>query len=223
MAQLTPGYFWTTGEGVTPGLMHQMVDESFLTNVLKADLLASISPVYRTTPDVPATGDVRVGSDGRLEFYFGAAWTTQEADSLQLVVTNNASQTLPKGAVVVPDKASIGGIVIAAADVTPDVFGVLATTMTSGATGLCYVRGTCQAMVTCPIFPGPAPGAFLQGPLPTYAPGGIPYAHADKAYSFFTFGSLGTIMSDCFATSIETTPDRPPTGSAPLVWVRLGK
>jgi hypothetical protein len=224
MAQLTPGYLWTTGEGPTPTLMHQMVDESFLVNVLMADLLSTITPIYRTTPVTPATGDVRVGSDGLLEFYFGAAWTTQEADSLQLVVTNNASQTLPKGAVVVPDKNSIGGIVIAASNVTPDVFGVLATTMTSGATGFCYVRGTCQALVTWHPFPGKASGEPLLGPFPNFLIGGFPSPHADKAYSFFTTFEGGPIMSHCFATSLETIPTRPVFPQpAPLVWVRLGK
>lgn len=198
MAQLSPGYSFATNEFVTPTKFHNYVDDSFLVNVKTTDL-SGCRLIYGTTPGTPATGDVRVGSDGRLEFYYSGVWNTQPADELTLTLTNKSGSDLVLGDVVVWDHANSASFTIASLNPAPDVCGVLAANIANNASGLVYVRGVVQCRVANGS--GGSAGQILRGPNGTSATAAIKVA-----------GTPSTDMrSDAFGIILEVVSAIPPT------------
>lgn len=146
MAEITPGSVFQTGDTVTPALFHTAVDDGFLVNVRQADLVSGVRLIERGTPASPISGDTRVGSDGRLEFYFGGQWITQEADQVIIVVTNRSGATCNLGDVVAPDRANADSFKTSGL-VSEPMLGVCMETITNLATGHVLLRGRCQAYV----------------------------------------------------------------------------
>lgn len=215
MAQITPGHNFFTGEAVQPADFHEFVDDGFLVNVRYEDCLAAGKPIFRTTPSVPATGDVRVGSDGRLEFYFGGAWITQEADAVAITLTNGSGSDLEKGSVVVAKHTTMNEFTVTTVNRPTDVIGVLIQDISNGASGQVCIRGRCQAFVLGNAGGSPA-GTPLKGPDPTAAP-----VFTRDYISFWTVQTAGIpLMSDTFATLLE---DIVLVNDSRLSWVRLGK
>ncbi len=175
MAQLTPGYAFATNEFVTPTKFHNLVDDSFLVNVKNADL-TSCRMIYTATPGSPSTGDVRVGTDGKLEFYYSGVWNTQPAEELTLTLTNKSGSDLLLGDVVVWDHANSASFTIASLNPAPDVCGVLAANIANNASGLVYVRGVVQCRVATAA--GGSAGQLLRGPNGTSGTAAIKVAAA---------------------------------------------
>lgn len=161
MAQLSPGETFQTNQFVTPNDFHDLVDDSSLVNVKTTDLAAA-RLLYITTPGAPSTGDVRVGSDGRLEFFFGGVWNTQPPEELDLTLTNRSGSDLIIGDVVTFDHSNSASFTIASVTPAPDVAGVLMANIANLASGLVRVRGQCLVRVAAAA--GLAAGTLLRGP-----------------------------------------------------------
>lgn len=167
MGTFTTGHVFSAKEAVTPLAFHQMVDRSYLIGVKNPDFVAGVKLPYITTPGSPATGDVRIGSDGLLEFYYAAAWNDHPADAISLQLTNKSGVDLVLGDVVVPDPANASSFTRATLNPHPVVIGVLAENIANNGTGAVYVRGQCQVRIQ-PLFSVgfyiAAAGVLLKGP-----------------------------------------------------------
>lgn len=194
MAQMTPGYFFATDEHVTSTLFHNLVDDAFLINVKNADL-SNCRLIYTSTPASPSTGDVRVGSDGRLEFYYSGVWNTQPPEELTLTLTNKSGSDLVTGDVVVWDHTNSASFTIASVNPAPNICGVLAQDIANNASGSVYVRGTVQVRVA--VGAGITPGTLLRGPNGTSGTAAIKVAAAgstDARSDWFGMALEGAVV-----------------------------
>jgi len=172
MAKLTTGYAFTTNETVTPTKFHTMVDAAFLTDLVTEELQAGGRFIRIVTPASPNTGDVRVGSDGRLEFFYNSVWNNSPADPQVIVLTNKSGSDLVQGDVVIPDAANPDSFTIATVDRGPAVIGVLNEDIANNATGQVCIRGVCDVRIAPVLIGGQyiaQPGYFLQTPDGTTA------------------------------------------------------
>lgn len=210
MAQLQPGLDFATNERITAAKLHQFVDDAFLTNVANDDLLATIRAIWRAAPGSPAAGDVRVGTDGRLEFYVGGVWTTQPDDVVKITLTNKSGSNLVLGDVVVPDPTNPDSFTISAVNRTPNVIGVLAADIANNASGLVAIRGKVSVRVA-PTFGVAEAGELLLGPNGTSGTAAIKVAALVVSPS--TSG-----RSDAFGQLLERASTTPTQLCTAYIW-----
>lgn len=176
MGNLTSGYNFEPNEAVTPDKFHDMVDLAFLSNVVNQNIQAGGRLVNVTTPASPNTGDVRVGSDGLLEFFYNSVWNDHPAEPALITLTNKSGVDLVEGDVVVADPANPDSFTVATVNPAPNVIGVLFEDIANNASGLVCVRGEVDVRIAPLFFAGQYiahKGEFLHGPDGTSAVSGV--------------------------------------------------
>lgn len=157
MANLSRGITFSSNEQMTPAKLHALIDtataasDAFpgtpaIYNVAQSDLSASRAIHVASSPSSPATNDIAVGSDLKLDRYDGAAWVDLTTTILNLV--NISSVTLVTGTAVIADPASAANCTIwSTAGTCYDVIGVSTTVCAPNATAAIQISGIAPAKI----------------------------------------------------------------------------
>lgn len=212
MGNLTTGYTFTTNEAVTPDKFHAMVDDAFLSNVVGQNLQSGGRFVNIAAVASPNTGDIRVGTDGRLQAFYNSVWNDLAAEPEILTLTNKSGVDLVQGDVVVPDPANADSFTISAVDVAPNVMGVLNEDIANNASGGVVIRGEVPVRIAPLFIAGQyiaQPGQFLHGPDGTSVVAGVNVAAPVNPNS---------PRSDCFGMLLQVSTTGPTDLKTCYIW-----
>ena len=171
MANLSRGItFSQTNKSVTPDKLHALIDTAIaaadafqgtptLYNLGMAELTTVRAVHVAAVPASPATNDVAVGSDHKLDYYTGSAWADLSREYMSLV--NNSGITLATGNPVVADPSSAANCIIwTTSGVCYEPLGVSMEVTAPAGTAKIQVRGVALVRVNNPLFA--TVGSFLR-------------------------------------------------------------
>ena len=147
MAGLTPGYIFTENERVSVAKLHAIVESGSLNNVAQSDLVSGVRLANLTTPGSATTGDLLVGSDYLLDLYESAAWTDFPDDTISITLQNDDIVTGLAGEAVRMRYGTSTSFQCMTSTDYERPLGVLAANISSGASGLVYIRGVVPVRV----------------------------------------------------------------------------
>ncbi len=162
MANLSRGItFSQTNKAVTPDKLHALIDTAIaaadafdgtptLYNIGMADLTTVRAIHVASSPSSPATNDVAVGSDGRLDYYTGSAWADLTTEFIYLI--NNTAFTLTTGNPLVPDPSSAGKCLLwTGSGACHEPLGISMEVTAPGATAKVQVSGVALVRINNPM------------------------------------------------------------------------
>lgn len=161
MGKLSPGITFATNDFVTIAKLYALIDTAIaaadsypgtptLFDVVMGDLDAIRAIGTVASPSSPATNDITVGADGRLDLYDGSGWVDLATDYVHLI--NGSSITLVTGTPVVIDPSAVGTCNIwSTAGVCYEPFGVSGTVVAPSVTAQIMTQGIVHVRINSPI------------------------------------------------------------------------
>ena len=157
MGKLSRGITFKTNSHVTQAMLHALIDTAVaasdafpgtptLYDIVMADLLTVRAFDVEDAPTAPATNDMKVGSDGFLDVYDGAAWQDLTNDYIYLL--NNSGSAVATGNPVVADATAANKCRLwFGQGVCFEPLGVAITAAAHGATLKVQIRGIAPVFV----------------------------------------------------------------------------
>lgn len=161
MGKLSRGITFTPTDYVTQAKLHALIDTAIaaadgfpgtptLYDIVFGDLL-NCRPIHVAgTPASPATNDLAIGSDGKLDIYNGAAFQDLTTNVYPFI-NSHSTWTLVTGTPVVVDPAAAGSCTLnSTAGAWPDPLGLCQTVAGPGVTAMIAVRGIAFGLINNP-------------------------------------------------------------------------
>ena len=107
MTTINPGVSITTNLALSPANLNNIVDQARLSGLTASPLISGLHFFNKARPGSPVDGDNNVDSTtGKIEFHDGSDWSFDRAEPLTVSLTNQHTETMTAGDVVVSDTAN---------------------------------------------------------------------------------------------------------------------